>query len=331
MKAWLAALLFALPAFGIYNVGDKVADKCYDSPDIRPEKYCLLNGIKGKFISVIFFSAGWCGPCNSEWAKLVPALEKYKGNERVTFFGLLGEGWSGGAPADDAFLTQWGNKFGVAKAESYWLLVSSKRDFGRDFFSSPSIPNTVILDIDGKVVFKAIAPGVKKVIEQVDKLLKLRGPHPGPGPSPHPPSPSPHPPAPRPNPPHPGPPPGPRPGPHPTPHPPSPRPPAPHPHPPGPAPHPHPGPRPPWPGPGPRPYPGPHPYPVPWPYPYPFPGPVGGFTCIAVATSEPEIHFYQPTVPGHSGWSPYLAQAETAALEYCWQWHETCELKGCFR
>lgn len=171
MKAILLGLLLAWPAFGVYNVGDTPKDECWDNLELA-YPLCLSNATKHAYAQVLIYNAGWCGPCNAEFKELVPLTEKKFVGKEVAFISLSAEGWTGGSKPDAAFLKEWSAKHGIDKTNSYWHTAASPRDAGRKYFNSPSIPNVVVLDKNGKVAWKAIGPSAREVAAQVEKVLK---------------------------------------------------------------------------------------------------------------------------------------------------------------
>jgi len=164
MKKLLLSLLLSAPAFGIYSVGDKPANTCWK--DMNDATVCLDDNA-GK-VRVLLFNAGWCGPCNSEFAELTRRTRKYAG-KNVVFISLSAEGWTGGSSPNQQFLREWATKHGLDKAAATFIVAASPRNAGRDYFSSPSIPNVAVIDSSGAITYKAIAPGLTKLTYEVDK------------------------------------------------------------------------------------------------------------------------------------------------------------------
>lgn len=145
-------------ASALYQVGDRVKNACW--VDVKGAKYCVDDGVNLGHYQVLLFNAAWCGPCIAEFTDMVPKLEKFTG-KKVTFISL-GD--------SDKALPAWQSKFGIDKAKATWVVASSPRDYGRDYFDQPLIPNVTILAPDGKVKFKSIAPGADKIISVIEGL-----------------------------------------------------------------------------------------------------------------------------------------------------------------
>lgn len=169
MKTILGVLLlaaFSAPCFAaIYNVGDKPPNVCWqDDADAR---VCSDDFAR---VRVFLFNTGWCPPCNTEFSHLVNSLAEFEG-KAVTFISLSAEGWSRGSSPTKAFLEQWKTRHSLAACKAHLIVAASPRNAGHDYFVSPSIPNVVILNVNGEVAYKAIAPSLSTVAAEVRKLL----------------------------------------------------------------------------------------------------------------------------------------------------------------
>ncbi len=157
--------LFALPVLGIYKVGDKPSNECWKND--AGTDVCLDDVAH---VKVLLFSAGWCGPCQSEFSTIAKDTAEFNGKP-VTFFSLSAEGWNSRSASNQAFLQDWKKTYKLDKAMASFIVASSNGDFGSDYFSSPKIPSVVILDDSGAVTYKAIAPGMAAIKAQIRKLL----------------------------------------------------------------------------------------------------------------------------------------------------------------
>lgn len=162
-------LLLGPLVLSVHQIGDAPANKCWAAINQKTDKVCL-DDFKASVV-VLLHSAAWCIPCKAEFKDLVPAVEKHAG-QKIVFISLSSESWSHGGAVSVSFLKEWSVKFGIDKAKASWVVAAAPHDAGRDFFENSLIPNVVILGVDGKIVFKGIAPGVKVIEAQVATALK---------------------------------------------------------------------------------------------------------------------------------------------------------------
>lgn len=153
-------------AASIYKVGDKPKNLCWES---LKGKVCIDDGVKAGNVQVLLYSAMWCGPCHAEFKELVPKLERFAA-KKVTFISLTAGGVDSSVDPTEDTLRKWETKFAIDKAKASWVVALSPRDPGRYFFDQVLIPSVVILDQNGKVAFKAVTPGVTKIIAEVERL-----------------------------------------------------------------------------------------------------------------------------------------------------------------
>ncbi len=170
MKYLLVLLLCSSVFAAPYRVGESVANKCWE--DALGKKTCLSD-FKGE-TAVLLFNAGWCGPCNDEFKGIVKAMEKYSPplKHEVVFLSLSCDGWSNGSGPSVSFLKEWDAKFRLSNGKPTFLVLASPRDCGRDFFSSPSIPNVAIISETGHLNWKGIGPSYKKISEEINWAVK---------------------------------------------------------------------------------------------------------------------------------------------------------------
>lgn len=171
MKKFLCVvvILWGFSAHAVYKVGDAPRNTCWTALEVG--KACLDDAAKDGHISVLLFSAGWCGPCHNEFKELVPALEKFAG-KKVTFISLSAGSFDSSKDPDEAFLQKWSDKYALGKTKAYWIVAASPRNTGFEYFETPSIPSAVLIDAKGKIVWKAVAHGVHAIVKQVEAALK---------------------------------------------------------------------------------------------------------------------------------------------------------------
>jgi hypothetical protein len=166
---FLAALCtLAQPVFALVNVGQKPKNYCWK--DIADKTICLEDAALQNKVRVLLYNGGFCGPCNQEFAELPAATAPYKGKP-VVFISLSASGWNSSDKPTKQFLTEWQAEHKLDKMDAKFIVAASPFDAGRDFFSSPRIPNIVILNPEGEVSYKAIMPGMKTMAAEIDKVL----------------------------------------------------------------------------------------------------------------------------------------------------------------
>ena len=159
---FLALVLLCANAFGVYKVGDTVADSCYET--LGGGNFCLSHA--SGMPKVIINNAGWCPPCNSEMKSLGQTAHSEFNPLAVAFISLSAEGYQRGTKPDQTFLKSWQEKHNIP-----FIVAGDFKNFGKEYFSSPAIPNVAVLDGDNKLVWKAIGPDVSEIYEKVHELL----------------------------------------------------------------------------------------------------------------------------------------------------------------
>lgn len=146
--------------------GDSVPNKCYTTVDSK--RFCLEDA--KDTIRVLIHNAGWCGPCNDEMEHLAPLVAANYAGMPVTFVSVSAYGWTSGSMPDQTFLKEWKDKHSIP-----FVVAGSPRDAGKAYFDPPLfIPNVVIIGKDGHVAYKAVAPQINELLQEVNSLLKLR-------------------------------------------------------------------------------------------------------------------------------------------------------------
>ena len=162
MKTLFLFLFLCSTTFAVYNVGDQVGESCYEKLD--GGQFCLSYG-EGA-VRVIVNNAGWCPPCNDELKELGKSAHLEFNPMEVIFISLSAEGYSRNTKPDQTFLASWKEKHKIP-----FIVAGDYKNFGKDYFSSPAIPNVAILDRSGKLFWKAIGPEVSEVYAEVRKAL----------------------------------------------------------------------------------------------------------------------------------------------------------------
>jgi len=154
--------LLAGQAVAVVQKGEIVPNKCWQTVD---EKQFCLDDAKDT-VRVLIHSAGWCGPCNAEMAELAPKVGQFNGKP-VTFISISGNGWEHGSLPTTDFLKAWQSKYAIP-----FPVVASPKDAGKAYFEPPLyIPNVVIIDKAGRLIYKDFAPGVETIFAEVNAAL----------------------------------------------------------------------------------------------------------------------------------------------------------------
>ena len=159
-RALFLAFFFSAHAFGAYEVGDTVGEMCWK--DVTERTVCLSDAANN--IRVLLYNAGYCPPCNQEFAELVPKVSQFN-NQPITFISLSEAGWAGGLKPNTQFLQEW-----KAKHQIPFMVAASPRD-GGIAFGAEDIPNVAIIDKQNKLVYKASLPGAEMILLEVRRAL----------------------------------------------------------------------------------------------------------------------------------------------------------------
>lgn len=173
MKRQLIGILalFCSPLFALTEVGDKPKSYCWT--DVANQKVCLEDPIHDFKVRVLIFNAGWCGPCNSEFAHIDQEMAKFK-DKNVVFISLSCEGWNSGSKPDQKFLTEWQTKHKLASPKASFVIAGSPRHCGGDFFGEDTgIPNAVVIDTMGMVAYKEVGPNTQTLIKEIEAVLPV--------------------------------------------------------------------------------------------------------------------------------------------------------------
>lgn len=163
----LGFTVLSLNLFALTQVGQTVQN--FEWNDVNGQKV-RLEDFKGN-VRVLLYNAGWCGPCNAEFAELSRRVGAYAG-KAVTFISLSSNGWTGGSAPDITFLRSWKARFRLPDS---FVVAAAPRDAGINFIPPPiGIPNVAIVDKEGKLFYRAVSPGVPAILAQVNRLLAAK-------------------------------------------------------------------------------------------------------------------------------------------------------------
>ncbi len=163
----LVFALFSLSANAVYEVGDSPRNTCWTN--VSGGTDCLNDPSIQYNARVLLFNSGWCGPCNTEFQEIVSKTNEFAGLP-VTFISLSAAGWTRADLPNQNFLKQWQTKHRLTDAKASFIVAASPRDAGKDYFASVFIPNVVVLDSNGVIVYKAVNPGVDAIAREVRKV-----------------------------------------------------------------------------------------------------------------------------------------------------------------
>jgi cytochrome c biogenesis protein CcmG/thiol:disulfide interchange protein DsbE len=167
-KVMAIGLFFSIPLFFV------LAKSFNYDPRALPEEltgelapHFSLNSLEGYEISladtrggpvVINFWATWCRPCIQEHGQLLEAASVYK-EKGVSFLGILY-----GDSAEEA------KKFNIKHGSAYPTLIDDAQRTNIDY-GVAGVPETYILDREGRIVKKFSGPVLKADLDAVLKGL----------------------------------------------------------------------------------------------------------------------------------------------------------------
>ena len=96
---------------------------------------------------------------------LAPRVSEFSADP-VVFMSILSEGWGHRSTPTPRFLMEWKNRYRIS-----FPVLAAPRDFGKDFNPEGYIPNVAIIDQNGKLAFKEVAPSVSSIFRKVHQLL----------------------------------------------------------------------------------------------------------------------------------------------------------------
>lgn len=158
----VAVCFYSLSAKALIEVGDRLPNLSWQTSE---GAVLNLDDLKGG-VKVLLYNGGFCGPCNSEFSELIPKVGEFDG-KGVVFISLSVAGWSQGSKPTTTFLKEWKARHNIPFTVA---AAPVKEPYG--FFSTPYIPNVVIVRPDGTMAYKAINPGVSAIFREIRRLLK---------------------------------------------------------------------------------------------------------------------------------------------------------------
>ena len=138
--------------------GETIKDFKQKSPD--GEEVSLLEEVKKNKVTIIDFWASWCMPCRQEMPKMVKLYEKYQPKG----LGIIGISL-------DSDHDAWVNA--IKSLGINWQQMSDLQGRGNEiavYFMVPSIPHTVVVDKNGKILRRGLR--TKQIDELLQGLLK---------------------------------------------------------------------------------------------------------------------------------------------------------------
>lgn len=120
-----------------------------------------LKDLNGKVV-VVNFWASWCKPCESEAADLESAWKFYQPGNQVVFLGIA---WTDTEPEAKAYI----KKFDITYTNGPDLGTRISQQF-----RILGVPETYIIDKNGKLAFKEIGPfgSVNEIKAVIDPLIQ---------------------------------------------------------------------------------------------------------------------------------------------------------------
>lgn len=161
MKLFSTVFILAASQF-LFAVGEKAPNLCWN--DQQEQKLCLED--YQDQVRVLLYNGGFCGPCNEEFAELVPQVGKFAGKP-VQFLSLSVAGWTSTGKPTAQFLKEWKTKHTIP----FPVLASSRQEL-YGFIPNAKLPSIVIVDQKGIVALAEINPGVDAAFAKIEELLR---------------------------------------------------------------------------------------------------------------------------------------------------------------
>jgi len=148
----LVVLFGSVISFAQPSVGDRAKE--ITLPDTKG-KEISLSSLKGKVVLIDFW-ASWCGPCRRSVPDLKKTYEKYQ-SKGFEIYGV----------SLDADKFAW--KVAIKEDHVNWIHVNDAKGFVAGLWNVEYIPNTYLLDQDGKIL--AVNPSHAELEVLLQKLL----------------------------------------------------------------------------------------------------------------------------------------------------------------
>ena len=157
-QPWLAQQLKHIEARKAVAVGNPFLD--FKMNDLEGNEHALSEWVGNGKVAVIDFWASWCPPCRADMPNMVNIYQKYKDQG----FELIGISL-------DSEKEKWEN--GIEKLNITWPQLSDLKGWknaGAQLYGVNSIPSTVLVDKDGKIVAHNLHG--EELEAEIEKLLK---------------------------------------------------------------------------------------------------------------------------------------------------------------
>jgi len=148
----LAILFVSVISFAQPSVGDRAKE--ITLPDTKGNE-TSLSSLKGKVVLIDFW-ASWCGPCRRSVPELKKTYEKYQ-SKGFEIYGV----------SLDADKFAW--KMAIKEDHVTWVHVNDAKGSVAGVWNVEYIPNTYLLDKDGKIL--AVNPSHAELEALLQKLL----------------------------------------------------------------------------------------------------------------------------------------------------------------
>lgn len=160
--SFILLLLISTKSFAVIEVGESIPNLCWRD---NQEKTVCLDDFKEN-VRILVYTTGWCDYAKTYIEKLVGAIGEFE-TKPVTFINPSAQGWTTGSAPTIQFLNEWKTKYKIP-----FIVAASPLDAGKNFFSLISVPNVAVMDREGKLAYKEIAPDFRILFDEIRKALK---------------------------------------------------------------------------------------------------------------------------------------------------------------